>query len=425
MILVLDLGGRDNSYIARTIRKFGVYSEIHPHDTTLAEVESCGGVSGIILNYGPCDAADGNKIEALPEIFKSGYELLSIGEGAPGVVELPQDEAGAEKMLKEFVFGRCSAKADWDMKSFIKQQTDEIIKQTRGERVLVALSGGVDSSVVAALLERAIGGDVVCIHVNHGLMRKNESDNVRKFFGARLGENFIYVDARERFLNKLRGVADPEAKRKIIGEEFVTVFEEEAKKLRGVGFLAQGTIYPDVVESGTKTQKVIKSHHNVGGLPEKMNLKLIEPLKQLFKYEVRACGLELELPRETVVRPPFPGPGLGLRVLGAITEERLDIARESDAILREEFEKENLDIWQYLTIVPDVKSVGVRDGARTYEYPVIIRAVNSVDTATATVPRLDWTILERVAGRILDEVKGANRVCYDLTPKPPGTIEWE
>ena len=258
-------------------------------------------------------------------------------------------------------------------------------------------------------------------------MRKGESENVVEVFRNQLNANLVYVDATERFLTKLEGVEDPEAKRKIIGSEFIRVFEEEARKADGIDFLAQGTIYPDIVESGTKTAKMVKSHHNVGGLPEDLQFELVEPLKQLFKDEVRECGLELGLPYDMVYRQPFPGPGLGVRCLGAIERERLEAVRESDAILREEFAKAGLDktVWQYFTIVPDFKSVGVRDNARSFEWPVIIRAVNTIDAMTASIEHIDWAILDKITRRILAEVKGVNRVCYDLSPKPNATIEWE
>ena len=284
-----------------------------------------------------------------------------------------------------------------------------------------------DSSVVAALLIRAIGNQLTCVHVNHGLLRKGEPEQVIEVFRNQMKANLIYVDATERFLTKLENVSDPEQKRKIIGAEFIRVFEEEARKLDGIDFLAQGTIYPDIVESGTKTAKMVKSHHNVGGLPEDMHFELVEPLKMLFKDEVRACGVALGLPDNMVYRQPFPGPGLGGRCLGAITRERLEAVRESDAILREEFELNGLrgKVWQYFTIVPDFKSVGVRDNARCFEYPVIIRAVNTVDAMTATIEQVEWPVLLKITDRILKEVKGVNRVLYDMTPKPVGTIEWE
>ena len=313
------------------------------------------------------------------------------------------------------------------MKNFIADQVELIREQVKDKKVLLALSGGVDSSVVAALLIKAIGKQLVCVHVNHGLMRKGESESVVEVFKNQLDANLIYVDASERFLGKLENVADPEKKRKIIGTDFIRVFEEEARKLEGIDYLAQGTIYPDIVESGTKTAKMVKSHHNVGGLPEDLGFALVEPLRQLFKDEVRACGLELGLPDEMVFRQAFPGPGLGVRCLGAITKERLEAVREADAILREEFHNAGLDkkVWQYFTVVPDFKSVGVRDNARCFEYPVILRAVNTVDAMTATIEQIDWPVLLKITDRILKEVKNVNRVCYDLSPKPTATIEWE
>ena len=337
------------------------------------------------------------------------------------------DEMPEEETLKAFVFDTCKAEDNWNVKNFIEDQVELIRNQVGDKKVLLALSGGVDSSVVAALLIKAIGKQLVCVHVNHGLMRKGESESVVEIFKNQMVAFLIYVDAEERFLGKLEGVADPEEKRKIIGAEFIRVFEEEARKLEGIDFLAQGTIYPDIVESGTKTAKVVKSHHNVGGLPEDLGFELVEPLYYLFKDEVRACGVELGLPHDMVYRQPFPGPGLGVRCLGAITKDRLEAVRESDAILREEFANAGLDktVWQYFTAVPDFKSVGVRDNARSFEYPVIIRAVNTVDAMTATIEHIDRAVLDKITNRILKEVKNVNRVCYDLSPKPSATIEWE
>lgn len=306
--------------------------------------------------------------------------------------------------------------------AFIDEQLRLIKEQVGDKKVLLALSGGVDSSVVAALLIKAIGKNLVCVHVNHGLLRKGEPEQVVKVFRDEMNANLIYVDAVDRFLDKLAGVAEPEKKRKIIGEEFIRVFEEEARKLDGIEFLAQGTIYPDILESGP-----VKSHHNVGGLPEDLKFELVEPLKLLFKDEVRTVGKALGLPDNMVYRQPFPGPGLGVRCTGAITRDRLELVRESDAILRDEFAKCGLagKVWQYFTVVPDFKSVGVKDGLRVYEYPVIIRAVNTVDAMTATVEEIPYDILKHVTDRILSEVKGVNRVLYDVTPKPCGTIEFE
>ena len=306
--------------------------------------------------------------------------------------------------------------------AFIEEQVKEIQEQVGDKRVLLALSGGVDSSVVAALLIKAIGKQLVCVHVNHGLLRKGEPEQVVQVFRDEMDANLVYVDAIDRFLDKLEGVEEPEQKRKIIGAEFIRVFEEEARKLEGIEFLAQGTIYPDILESDG-----VKAHHNVGGLPEDLQFELVEPLKLLFKDEVRVVGKALGLPDGMVYRQPFPGPGLGVRCLGAITRDRLEAVRESDAILREEFAKNGLEgkVWQYFTIIPDFKSVGVKEGKRSFEWPVIIRAVNTKDAMTATVEDVPFALLQHITDRITKEVPGVNRVCYDLTPKPTGTIEWD
>ena len=331
------------------------------------------------------------------------------------------------EILKNFIFNICKAEANWSMKNFIDDQVKKIRERVGNENVLCALSGGVDSSVVAALLHKAIGEQLVCMFIDNGLLRKGEEEGVVDTFKGKFNMNFIKIDAQDRFLNKLKGITDPEQKRKIIGNEFVYCFEEESSKLREIKFLAQGTLYTDIIESGTDTAQTIKSHHNVGGLPEDMEFELVEPLFQLFKDEVRKCGVELGLPHDMVYRQPFPGPGLGVRVLGEITEDRLEAVRESDAILREEFAIAGLDkkVWQYFTVVPNFKSVGVRNGERTYEYTVIIRAVNTIDAMTATIEPIEWPILTKITDRILNEVKHVNRVCYDLSPKPGGTIEWE
>ncbi len=314
--------------------------------------------------------------------------------------------------------------------AFIEEQIKEVREQVKDKKVLLALSGGVDSSVVAALLIKAIGKQLVCVHVNHGLMRKNESENVVELFRNQLDANLIYVDATDRFLDLLAGVSDPEKKRKIIGAEFINVFADEARKLDGVAFLAQGTIYPDILESIKQAEgkKAVKSHHNVGGLPEDLKFDgLVEPVKLLFKDEVRVVGEALGLPHEMVYRQPFPGPGLGVRCLGAITRDRLHALREADAILREEFDKNGLagKVWQYFVVVPDIKSVGVKDESRYEGWPAIIRAVNTTDAMSATVEEIPYAILHKITYRITDEVEGINRVLYDLTPKPVGTIEWE
>ena len=306
--------------------------------------------------------------------------------------------------------------------AFISEQVEELRAQIGGKKVLLALSGGVDSSVVAALLIKAVGRQLVCVHVNHGLLRKGEPEQVVEVFKNQMNANLVYVDAVDRFLGKLEGVAEPEKKRKIIGAEFIRVFEEEARKLDGIEFLAQGTIYPDILESDG-----VKAHHNVGGLPDDLQFELVEPIKLLFKDEVRVVGKALGLPDGMVYRQPFPGPGLGVRCLGAITRDRLEAVRESDAILREEFAKNGLEgkVWQYFTAVPDFKSVGVKDGKRTFAYPVIIRAVNTKDAMTATVENVPFELLQHITARITSEVENVNRVVFDLTPKPSGTIEWE
>lgn len=365
LIIILDLGSTQNTVLARNIRDLGVYSEIHPHDITVEELNGLENVKGIILNGGRNRVVDGQVVEIRPELYDLGYPMISIDYPQARCEKQYAEDLDLE-VLKTFLFEDCNAKANWNMKNFIEDQVELIRQQVGEKKVLLALSGGVDSSVVAAMLIKAIGQQLVCVHVNHGLMRKNESEDVVKVFRDELHANLIYVDASERFLGKLENVSDPEQKRKIIGGEFIRVFEEEARKLKGIDFLGQGTIYPDIIESGTKTAKMVKSHHNVGGLPEDLKFELVEPLKQLFKDEVRACGVELGLPHDMVYRQPFPGPGLGVRCLGAITRDRLEAVRESDAILREEFAKAGLDkkVWQYFTVVPDFKSVGMKHNAR-------------------------------------------------------------
>lgn len=426
MIVILDLGSTENTALARNIRDLGVYSEIHPHDITLEELKNLDNVKGIILNGGENRIVDGQAVEISPELYGCGYPIISIDHPA-AKCSRRLDTLPDEAVLKDFLFNECKEQPNWNMKNFIEDQVELIHQQVGSRKVLLALSGGVDSSVVAALLLKAIGEQLTCVHVNHGLMRKNESESVIEVFKNQLHANLIYVDASERFLGKLENVFDPEKKRKIIGGEFIRVFEEEARKLDGIECLGQGTIYPDIIESGTKTAKMVKSHHNVGGLPEDLKFELVEPLKQLFKDEVRACGIELGLPADMVYRQPFPGPGLGVRCLGAITRDRLEAVRESDAILREEFEKAGLDkkVWQYFTVVPDFKSVGMKNHARCFEYMVIIRAINTIDAMTAAVEKIEWDVLERITDRILKEVENVNRVCYDMSPKPPATIEFE
>lgn len=331
------------------------------------------------------------------------------------------------EMLRNFAFNICEAKGDWSMENFIEIEIAKIRERVGDRKVLLGLSGGVDSSVVGVLLQKAIGDQLTCIFVDHGLLRKGEGDQVMEALGGKFGLNIIRVNAKERFLNKLAGVSDPEQKRKIIGNEFVYVFDDEASKLQGVDFLAQGTLYTDIIESGTKTAQTIKSHHNVGGLPEDMQFELIEPLNTLFKDEVRALGTALGMPDSIVWRQPFPGPGLGIRVLGEITEDKLEIVRESDAILREEIAKAGLerDVWQYFTVLPGIRSVGVMGDGRTYDYTIGIRAVTSIDGMTSDFARIPWEVLQVISARIVNEVGHVNRVVYDITSKPPATIEWE
>ena len=330
-------------------------------------------------------------------------------------------------ILKKFAFDVCGAKANWSMDDFIDMQVESIRKEVGDKKVILGLSGGVDSRVTAVLIHKAIGDQLTCIFVDHGLLRKNEADEVMNALSRDLGVKIVKVDAADRFLGKLKGVSDPEQKRKIIGKEFVEVFNEEAKKMKDAEYLAQGTLYTDVIESGTDTAQTIKSHHNVGGLPKKLGFKLIEPLRSLFKDETRELGEKLGIPHDLVWRQPFPGPGLGIRVLGEITPEKLEIVRESDAILREEIKKAGLDeeIWQYFTVLPGIRSVGVMGDGRTYDYAVGIRAVTSIDGMTADFAKIPWDVLQKISVRIVNEVDHVNRILYDVTSKPPSTIEWE
>ena len=379
----------------------------------------------------------GDKIEAIPD----GFKVAATSEQTPfaamedrehnfyGVQfhpEVRQTENGM-KILENFIDNAVHADHTWSMDDFIEEQLQAIRDKVGDKKVLLGLSGGVDSSVVGVLLQRAIGDQLVSIFVDHGLLRKNEANEVMEALGGKFGLNIIKVDAQDRFLDKLAGVSDPEEKRKIIGNEFIQVFDEEATKLDGIDFLAQGTLYTDVIESGTDTAQTIKSHHNVGGLPEDMQFQLIEPLNTLFKDEVRELGEKLGIPHELVWRQPFPGPGLGIRVLGDITEDKLEIVRESDAILREEVSKHGLEdeIWQYFTVLTGVRSVGVMGDIRTYDYTIAIRAITSVDGMTAEFARIPWDILNEISRRIVNEVDHINRVVYDITAKPPATVEWE
>ncbi|ANU18570.1 glutamine-hydrolyzing GMP synthase [Planococcus maritimus] len=370
-----------------------------------------------------------------------GFDVIATSPGCPvaamaneerklyGVQYHPEvrHSVYGNEMLRQFVFDVCGMKDEWSMENYIELEIAKIRDQVGDKKVLCALSGGVDSSVVAVLIHKAIGDQLTCMFVDHGLLRKGEAESVMKTFADGFHMNVIKIDARERFMKKLEGVSDPEQKRKIIGNEFIYVFDDEAEKLKGMDFLAQGTLYTDIIESGTTTAQTIKSHHNVGGLPEDMQFELIEPLNTLFKDEVRALGTELGMPDEIVWRQPFPGPGLGIRIMGAVTKEKLEIVRESDWILRDEIKKAGLDrdVWQYFTVLPDIRSVGVMGDARTYDYAIGIRAVTSIDGMTSDWARIPWDVLEKISVRLVNEVDHINRVLYDITSKPPATIEWE
>ncbi len=509
-IVVLDFGSQYNQLIARRIREFGVYSELHSNTMSLEEILALKDVKGIVFSGGPNSVYEDDAPKCDPRIFECGLPILGICYGMQmmhytlgGNVESSQERqygrteieivddsllfdglptkqtvwmshgdkvsklaegfqtsatsdtcpyaatSNVEKqmytlqfhpevrhseygndILRNFVFKICKARNNWSMQDFIQTQTKEIREKVGKDKVLLGLSGGVDSSVVAALLHQAIGDQLICMFIDHGLLRKGEAESVMETFGKNMNVNLVKIDAKKRFLSKLDGVIDPEHKRKIIGNEFVYTFDEEVKKLtegENIKWLAQGTLYTDVIESGTKTAQTIKSHHNVGGLPKDMQFQLIEPLNTLFKDEVRALGEALGLPEDMVWRQPFPGPGLGIRIMGEITEEKIRIVQDSDYILREEIAKAGLrrEIWQYFTALTNMRSVGVMGDQRTYDYAVAIRAVTSIDGMTADWARIPYEVLDKISNRIVNEVQHVNRVLFDITSKPPGTIEFE
>ena len=447
LIIILDFGGQYAQLIARHIRQQNVYCEVIPYYIEFDKVKAMA-PKGLIFTGGALEAAEQDSTASASKFYTLGLPILAIDyrgqlNNSPtpiATIEEPErslfgqdnsskeNESKAIETLRNFLYNTCGCSGSWHMTTFVDRSIKQLKEKIGNQKVLCALSGGVDSSVAAVMISKAVGKQLTCIFVDHGLLRKNEGDEVEDIFTNQFDVNLIRVNAQERFYNKLAGVTDPERKRKIIGEEFIRVFEEEAKKIGRVDYLVQGTIYPDIIESGAGNSKVIKSHHNVGGLPDYVDFKeIIEPLKDLFKDEVRKAGLVLGIPEKLVNRQPFPGPGLGVRIIGDITADKVKILQEADYIYREEIAKAGLDkqISQYFAVLTNLKSVGVKNNERTYDYTVALRAVKTTDFMTADYVEIPWDILGKISERIVNEVEHVNRICYDITSKPPATIEWE
>lgn len=447
LIIILDFGGQYAQLIARHIRQQNVYCEVIPYYIEFDKVKAMA-PKGLIFTGGALEAAEQDSTASASKFYTLGLPILAIDyrgqlNNSPtpiATIEEPErslfgqdnsskeNESKAIETLRNFLYNTCGCSGSWHMTTFVDRSIKQLKEKIGNQKVLCALSGGVDSSVAAVMISKAVGKQLTCIFVDHGLLRKNEGDEVEDIFTNQFDVNLIRVNAQERFYNKLAGVTDPERKRKIIGEEFIRVFEEEAKKIGRVDYLVQGTIYPDIIESGAGNSKVIKSHHNVGGLPDYVDFKeIIEPLKDLFKDEVRKAGLVLGIPEKLVNRQPFPGPGLGVRIIGDITADKVKILQEADYIYREEIAKAGLDkqISQYFAVLTNLKSVGVKNNERTYDYTVALRAVKTTDFMTADYVEIPWDILGKISERIVNEVDHVNRICYDITSKPPATIEFE